>query len=173
MTLNPRVAVYTGAFDPVHHGHIDVIRRAARLFDRVFVGIGVNPEKTPFFTPDERVQLLKAVCEPFANVEVRAFEGLAVKFVRDLGAGIMVRGLRTLSDMEYEFNMSLANANLDPEIESVFLMALVEHSHFSSTLIRQIGILGGDLSSFLPPEIHAAVQARSRERLDLSYRDDR
>ena len=156
--LNPRVAVYTGTFDPVHLGHLDVIRRGSRLFDRLVVGVGVNPDKRPFFSSEERVDLAQRVVASLGNVEVRAFEGLAVKFVREVGAQVMLRGLRTLSDMEYEFNMSLTNHNLDPEIETVFLMAQVEHSHFSGTLIRQIGLFGGDLDPFLPPEVQAVVR---------------
>jgi pantetheine-phosphate adenylyltransferase len=164
MPLDPRAAVYTGSFDPVHLGHLDVIRRGARLYDRLVVGVGINPEKEPLFTPEERVELLQRVAGPFANVDVRAFRGLTVNFVREVGARVMLRGLRTLSDMEYEFDMSLTNQNLDPEIETVFVMAQVEHSHFSGTLIRQIGLFGGDLDMFLPPEVQAATRARLRER---------
>jgi pantetheine-phosphate adenylyltransferase len=164
MSLDSRVAVYTGTFDPVHLGHLDVIRRGSRLFDRLVIGVGINPEKEPFFTDEERVELLRRVVRSFANVEVRAFRGLAVRFVRELGAMVMLRGLRTLSDMEYEFHMSLTNQNLDDEIETVFLMAQVEHSHFSSTLIRQIGLLGGDLGPFVPPEVQEAIRSRALER---------
>src|SRR5205823_13705373 len=134
------------------------------LYDRLIVGVGVNPEKEPLFTPDERVDLLRTVAAPFGNVEVRAFHGLTIQFVRAAGARVMLRGLRTLSDMEYEFNMSLTNQNLDPDIETVFLMAKAAHSHFSGTLIRQIGLFGGDLDMFLPPEVQAATRARLRER---------
>ncbi|MFO0811151.1 MAG: pantetheine-phosphate adenylyltransferase [Gemmataceae bacterium] len=164
MPLNPRVAVYPGTFDPVHLGHMDMIRRGSRMFERLVVAVGVNPEKAPFFTATERVDLLERVAAPYGNVEVRAFDGLAVRFVREIGAMVMLRGLRTLSDMEYEFDMSLTNQNLDADIETVFLMAQVEHSHFSSTLIRQIGVFGGDLSPFLPPEVAVAVRNRVRER---------
>jgi pantetheine-phosphate adenylyltransferase len=164
MGLNPRIAVYTGTFDPVHVGHLDVMRRGSRLFDRLVIGVGVNPEKEPFFTDDERVELVRRVVRPFANVEVRAFRGLAVRFVREVGAAVMLRGLRTLSDMEYEFHMSLTNQNLDDQIETVFLMAQAAHSHFSSTLIRQIGLLGGDLGPFVPPEVQDAIRARAHER---------
>jgi pantetheine-phosphate adenylyltransferase len=161
-----RVAVYTGVFDPVHLGHLDVIRRGSKIFDRLVVGVGINPEKAPFFQLEERVQLVKRVVAPHANVEVRPFEGLAVRFVRGAGARIMLRGLRTLSDMEFEFSMSLTNLALDSEIETVFLMSKEEYSHISSTLIKQIATLQGDLTKFVPVEIKTALQARVRERQD-------
>lgn len=160
-TLNPRIAVYTGTFDPVHRGHMDVIDRASRLFDRVIVGVGINPEKKTYFDIDERVELIQAVTARHTNVDVLKFEGLAVRFVRGAGARIMVRGLRTLSDMEYEFTMSLMNLNLDPEIETVFLMAKEEFSHVSSSLLRQIAVFGGDLSKFLPEPVERALIQRA------------
>jgi pantetheine-phosphate adenylyltransferase len=156
----PQVAVYTGMFDPVHLGHVDVIRRGSRLFDRLVVGVGLNPEKSPFFTIEERVHLLQTVLKPFLNVEVKPFKGLAVRFVREVGARIMLRGLRTLSDMEYEFTMSLSNLSLDSEIETVFLMAKETYSHITSTLIRQIATFQGDLDKFVPPEVKAALLKR-------------
>jgi pantetheine-phosphate adenylyltransferase len=159
--LNPRIAVYTGTFDPVHRGHLDVIDRASRLFDRVIVGVGINPEKKTYFDIDERVALIQAVTTQHTNVDVLKFEGLAVRFVRGAGARIMVRGLRTLSDMEYEFTMSLMNLNLDPEIETVFLMAKEEFSHVSSSLLRQIAVFGGDLSKFLPEPVERALIQRA------------
>jgi pantetheine-phosphate adenylyltransferase len=155
--FSPRTAVYTGVFDPVHLGHVDVIRRGSRLFDRLVVGVGINPEKAPFFGLDERVDLVKKVIAPFSNVEVLPFNGLAVHFVQQVGAHVMFRGLRTLSDMEYEFSMSLTNRNLDPEIETVFLMANEEMSHISSTLIRQIAAFGGALDKFVPEEVKVAL----------------
>jgi len=163
-SLDQRVAVCTGTFDPVHLGHIDIIRRGSKLFDWLVVGVGDNPEKAPFFSAEERVALVKEVVKPFANVEVRAFDGLAVKFVRDLKARIMLRGLRTLSDMEYEFTMSLMNFNLDPDLETIFLMAREEYSHVSSTFLRQIASFGGDLNKFLPPVVKEALEKRIRER---------
>ena len=160
--LSPRTAVYTGTFDPVHLGHIDVIQRGSRLYDRLVVGVGINPDKTTLFGIEERVELLKAVTEEFGNVDVVPFTGLAVQFVRSVGAGIMLRGLRTLSDMEYEFTMSLMNLNLDPGIETVFLMAKEEFSHVSSSLLRQIAALGGDLSKFLPGPVKGPLVARAK-----------
>jgi pantetheine-phosphate adenylyltransferase len=158
--LDPRVAVYTGTFDPVHLGHLDIIDRGRRLFDRLIVGVGINPDKKTFFDIDERVRLIEGVTTEFDNVEVLKFDALAVRFVRDAGARIMLRGLRTLSDMEYEFTMSLMNRNLDSEIETVFLMAKEEFSHVSSSLLRQIGQLGGDLTKFLPDPVKAALIER-------------
>ena len=160
--LDPRIAVYTGTFDPVHRGHLDVIARGSRLFDKVIVGVGINPDKQTFFDIDERVRLIQAISTDYENVEVRKFDGLAVRFVRSVGARLMVRGLRTLSDMEYEFTMSLMNSNLDPEIETVFLMAKEEFSHVSSSLLRQIAQLGGDLTKFLPEPVKTALIERAR-----------
>jgi pantetheine-phosphate adenylyltransferase len=160
--LSPRVAVYTGTFDPVHLGHLDIIARGSKLFDRLVVGVGINPEKTTLFSIEERVKLLEEVAAPFGNVVVQAFTGLAVQFVRGLGAAVMLRGLRTLSDMEYEFTMSLMNLNLDPGVETVFLMAKEEFSHVSSSLLRQIAALGGDLSKFLPDPVKGPLVRRAR-----------
>ena len=163
-----RVAVYTGVFDPVHLGHLDIIARGSRIFDRLVVGVGINPEKTTFFTLEERVDLVRRVAAQFPNVEARPFTGLAVRYVREVGARIMLRGLRTTSDMEYEFTMSSTNLTLDSQIETVFLMAKENYSHVSGTLIRQIAMFGGDidrdLSKFVPPEVTEALRARLLER---------
>ena len=162
-TLSARVAVYTGTFDPVHYGHLDVIERGSRLFDKLIVGVGINPDKRTLFTIEERVQLIRDVCGAWGNVEVRSFDGLAVRFVRDSGARIMLRGLRTLSDMEYEFTMSLMNLAQDPQIETLFLMAKEEFSHVSSSLLRQIAALDGNLSKFLPEPVRTALAQRARK----------
>jgi len=161
--LSSRRAVYTGVFDPIHLGHLDIIERASRMVDELIVGVGINPDKETFFTLEERVELVRKVTTRFPNVSVRPFTELAVRFVREVGAMIMVRGLRSLSDMDYEFTMSLMNLNLDPQIETVFLMAKEEYSHVSSSLLRQIAMLGGDLSKFLPPEIREALVERANQ----------
>jgi pantetheine-phosphate adenylyltransferase len=163
--LSPRVAVYTGTFDPVHYGHLDIIQRGSRLYEKLVVGVGINPDKQTMFTIDERVGHIRTVVADLelGNVEVEKFEGLAVKFVRKTQARLMIRGLRTLSDMEYEFTMSLMNLHLDPEIETVFLMAKEQFSHVSSTLLRQIAAFGGDLSKFLPAPVRDALVARARK----------
>jgi len=150
-----RVAVYTGSFDPITLGHMNVIARSSRLVDRLIVGIGINVEKTALFTPEERLELVAQATEPLGNVEVRAFAGLAVQFVRECGARVMIRGVRPLTDIAAEFTMNMANRHLDPGIETVFLMADEEFAHVSSSLIKQITPLSNDemLSRFVPREI--------------------
>jgi pantetheine-phosphate adenylyltransferase len=153
---NPsRTAVFTGTFDPLTLGHLDVIRRGRQLFEHVVVAIGVNPNKAALFTIEERVELATRVVAPFPNVSVQAFGELAVQFVHRIGARVILRGLRTLTDMEYEFGMTLTNHRLDPNIETVFLMADAEYSHVSSTLIKQVAQFGGasSLSRFVPQEL--------------------
>lgn len=161
--LDQRIAVYTGTFDPIHNGHLDVIKRGSRLFDKLIVGVGINPDKSPIFPLEKRVALIAEVVAPFPNVEVQGFSDLAVTFVRQVGARVMLRGLRTTSDMESEFTMSLMNLNLDAEIETVFLMAKEPYSHLSSTMLRQIAKFGGGLDKFLPPEVRDALEERIRE----------
>jgi len=150
-----RIAVYTGSFDPVTLGHLNVIQRSSRLVDRLIVGIGVNIEKQSMFTPDERVDLVQRLTSSLPNVEVRAFAGLAVTFVSQCGARVMLRGVRSLGDIESEFTMTLANRKLNPDIETLYLMADDEFSHVSSSLIKQIAKLASDdeLARFVPREI--------------------
>src|SRR5262245_28881808 len=162
--LSNRIAIYPGVFDPIHFGHLDVIERGSRIFDRLVVGVGINPDKSPFFTQDERVELVNRVVKQYRNVKAKPFTGLAVSFVREVGAAVMLRGLRTTSDMESEFTMSLTNLALDAEIETVFLMAKEAYSHLSSSLIRQIATFRGALDKFLPPEVRPVLEARVRER---------
>lgn len=160
--LSGRHAVYVGSFDPLTLGHVDIIRRGAAVFDQVTVGIGINPDKRPLFTPDERLAMTRAVLQTLPNVAVRTFSGLAVEFLRDCGARVMLRGVRSLSDIEAEFTMALANRALDAEIETVFLMASERYSHISSSLIKQIAALGrrsaaDRLRDFIPLEVVAPL----------------
>ena len=157
-----RVAVYTGSFDPVTLGHLNVIERGCRLFARLIVGVGVNIDKPPLFSTDERVALLQRVVAHLPNVEVRHFEGLAVHFVRACGARVMLRGIRPLTDFAGEFTMMMANRKLDPTIETIFLMADSELAHVSSSLLKQITPLATDemLARFVPPAIIPDLRQR-------------
>jgi pantetheine-phosphate adenylyltransferase len=159
-----RVAVYTGSFDPITLGHLNVIERSSRLVDTLIVGIGVNIEKQSLFSPDERVELVQASTSHLDNVEVRQFSGLAVNFVRECGSRVMLRGVRSLGDIEAEFTMTLANRKLNPGIETVFLMADDQFSHVSSSLIKQIAALASDeeLARFVPQEVVSAIRVKIR-----------
>lgn len=165
--LNPaaRVAVYTGSFDPITLGHLNVVERGSRLFERLIVGIGVNIEKQPLFTPEERVEQVRRTTRHLGNVEVSSFSGMAVSFVRQCGARIILRAVRTLGDIEAEFTMTLANRQLDPGIETVFLMADDAFSHVSSSLIKQIASFAGDdeLARFVPREIISEIRGKMRD----------
>ena len=160
----PHRAVYTGSFDPITLGHLNVIERGSRLVDELIVGIGINIEKQPLFSVEERVDQVMRVTKSLGNVSVQQFDGLAVQFVRDCGARVIVRGVRSLSDMDTEFTMTLANRKLDPSIETVFLMADVEFSHVSSSLIKQITPMASDqeLARFVPavivPDLRKKIQ---------------
>ena len=159
---NSRLAVYTGSFDPITLGHLNVIERASRLVDRLIVGIGVNAGKDPLFTPDERVALVRRTTRHIENVEVQQFSGLAVHFVRECGARVMIRGVRPLTDLETEMTMMMANRQLDPGLETVVLLADKEFAHVSSSLIKQIAALAGDeeLARFVPPEVIAELRKK-------------
>ena len=160
--MDNRVAVYTGSFDPITLGHLNVIERGRRLVDQLIIGIGINVEKEELFSPEERLELVKRVTEKWDNVEVRVFRGLAVQFVRDCGARVMIRGVRPLTDIAAEFTMMMANRQLDEDVETVFLMADEEFSHISSTLIKQIAVMSSDkmLSRFIPEEIIPEVRQK-------------
>jgi pantetheine-phosphate adenylyltransferase len=158
--LNPRIAVYPGSFDPITLGHLNVMDRASRLFDRLVVGIGVNIEKQPMFDPRERVELVRGATTHLANVEIRVFQGLAVQFVKECGAKVMVRGVRPITDIAAEITMMMANRRLSPEIETLFMIADGELAHVSSSLIKQIaGLLDdNEMARFLPANVVRAVR---------------
>jgi len=163
------IAVYTGSFDPITLGHMNVIERCSRLVGRLVIGIGVNIDKQSLFSVDERIALVREATAELNNIEIRSFDGLAVDFVSDCRSRVMVRGVRSLSDMEAEFTMSLANRKLAPDIETVFLMAGEEYSHISSSLIKQIASLAGDdeLRRFVPDMVATALRERLREQDEL------
>ena len=157
-----KIAVYTGSFDPITLGHLNVIERSSRLVDRLVVGIGDNRDKRPLFEPAERVELVERVTKRLANVQVKIFSGLAVDFVKACGAKVMIRGVRPLTDIAAEFTMTMANRRLDDELETVFLMADGDYAHVSSSLIKQIAPLADDqqIAKFLPREIIPDLRAK-------------
>ena len=162
MNDQPRIAVYTGSFDPITLGHVNVIERSSRLVDRLIVGIGSNVEKSSLFSPEERMELVVAATAHLDNIEVRVFSGLAVAFVRECGARVMIRGVRPLTDIAAEFTMMMANRKLDPGLETVFLMADESFSHVSSSLLKQIAPLADDemLARFVPVAIIPTLRAK-------------
>jgi pantetheine-phosphate adenylyltransferase len=151
--MSERTAVYPGTFDPPTNGHLDVIRRAAKLFDKLIVAIAENPDKKPLFTIEERTKMIKELTENLPNVEVIAFNGLTVELCRQKNSSCIVRGIRTFSDYEYEFQMALTNRSLAPEIETIFIMPSEEFSFLSSSMVKQAVSLGGDLSQFIPQNV--------------------
>jgi pantetheine-phosphate adenylyltransferase len=160
--LSPRTAVYPGSFDPITLGHLNVMERASGLFDRLIVGVGINIEKQCMFTPEERVELIRGSTEHLANVEIRTFCRLAVEFVRECGAKVMVRGVRPITDIAAELTMMMANRRLAPDVETLFMIADGELAHVSSSLIKQIASVATDreLARFLPPRVVEAVRKR-------------
>jgi pantetheine-phosphate adenylyltransferase len=157
-----RVAVYPGSFDPITLGHLNVMERASKLFDRLIVGVGVNVEKQTMFSAEERLTLIREATGHLQNVEIRTFTGLAVTFVKQCGARIMVRGVRPITDIAAELTMMMANRRLAPDVETLFMIADGELAHVSSSLIKQIATVADDseLSRFLPPNVVRALRAR-------------
>ena len=160
--LSPRIAVYPGSFDPITLGHLNVMERASRLFDRLIVGIGINLEKQTMFMAEERQELICQATSHLKNIEIRVFWGLAVEFVKQCGALVMVRGVRPLTDIPAELTTMMANRRLAPEVETLFMIADGELAHVSSSLIKQIAPLAGDaeLARFLPRHVVDAVRAK-------------
>ncbi len=152
-----RFAIYPGSFDPMTNGHVDLIRRGCRIFDRVLVAVLHNPEKAPLFDADERIAMVRAIFRREPKVAVKAFSGLLVDFVRKEGAHVVVRGLRVMSDFEYEFQMALMNRRLDPGVETIFLTPKEELSYISSRLVKQVHQLGGDVSGLVPHLVRRAL----------------
>mgnify|MGYP000985317354 FL=1 len=160
MPANPRIAVYPGTFDPLTNGHIDLVERAAPLFDRLVVSVAENPVKGPSFTLDERIDLARQALAGIAGVEVVGYRVLLADFVRELGAGVILRGLRAVSDFEYEFQLASMNRHLIPEAETLFLTPAEQWSFISSSLVREVARFGGDVSGFVHPVVWAALQRR-------------
>jgi pantetheine-phosphate adenylyltransferase len=152
-----RAAIYPGTFDPITNGHVDLVARAARIFDRVIIAIAENKNKTPLFRLEERVQLAKDAVEGIAGVEVLGFDTLLVECANKCGAGVILRGLRAVSDFEFEFQLAGMNRHLCKELETMFLTPSEQYAFISSSVIREIASFGGDVSSFVPERVHAAL----------------
>ena len=157
---NGRLAIYPGSFDPLHNGHVDIMLRGAHLFERILIAVLVNAEKNPLFTDDERVDMIREVFREYPNVEVDTFEGLLVDYARRRRASAIVRGIRAVSDFEYEFQMALMNRHLEPTLETVFMMPAEQYTYLSSRLIKEVFSLGGEVRGLVP----ASVEARMLEK---------
>jgi len=155
------VAIYPGTFDPITNGHIDIATRAARLFDRIIIAVAINPVKKPFFNIDERIGLARQAVAHLANIEVKAFDGLTVDFAREVGARVMVRGLRMSADFEHEFEMAMMNRRLNPALELVCLMTSQEYQFLSSSLLKEVASLKGDISSLVPKHVADAIRIKA------------
>ena len=164
MSVATRTAVYPGTFDPITNGHVDLVQRAAPLFETLIVGIAASPSKGPALPLELRVELAREALADHPHVEVTGFDSLLAHFVRDVGAGVLLRGLRAVSDFEYEFQMASMNRHLIPEVETLFLTPAEQYGFISSSLVREISRLGGDVSGFVPAAVAAALEAQWRKR---------
>ncbi len=160
-----RHCIYPGTFDPITYGHLDVLSRAARLFERVTVAVAESAGKTPLFTPEERLEMIRASVTDLPNVSVTTFNGLLVEFCMAQKADAIIRGLRALSDFEFEFNMALMNRHLEPELETLFVMPNEQFSYTSSTLVKQVAAYGGDVGHFVPANVAEALKLAYRKQV--------
>lgn len=158
-----RVAIYPGTFDPITNGHLDIVERASQLFDRIIVAVSDNPHKDPLFSLDERRQLVEDTVAHLENVDVDVFEGLLVEYAKKKEASVLIRGLRAVSDFEYEFQMALMNRKLMPDLETVYLMPSEEYTYINSTIVKEVVRLGGKGDCFLPPGVATALKKKVKE----------
>lgn len=157
------VVLYPGSFDPVTNGHKDIIDRASRLFDKVIVSVVENPRKIPLFTVEERVGMLKVIAKNYDNVEVDSFRGLLINYAREKNVNIIVKGLRALSDFEYEFQMALVNRKLESRLETMFMMTNSRYSYLSSSIVKEVAQYGGDICDMVPTEVYGMIMKKIRE----------
>lgn len=157
-----RTAVYPGSFDPVTNGHLDIIRRAAKMVDKVIVAVIHNPNKSPLFSLEERMELLKKVTKDIDNVEVDCFTGLLVDYVKEKNVDVIVKGLRAVSDFEYEFQMALVNKKLNPKVETIFMMTSSEFSYLSSSIVKEVFRFNGDINELVPDVVIKAMKDKYR-----------
>ena len=158
-----RRAIYPGTFDPIHLGHVDIASRSAAIFDELIVAVYDRPAKNLLFTADERVDLARNALDDLPNVQVMAYGGLTIEFARQVDAQVIVRGLRVISDFEWEYQMALTNRELAPEIEFVCLMTRQEHAFLSSSIVKEVALLSGDVTGMTPPNVVAALEEKRRE----------
>jgi pantetheine-phosphate adenylyltransferase len=163
-THPPRIAIYPGSFDPLTNGHVDIIERGARIFDAIVVAILANVEKTPLFSESERVAIIREVFRAHPNVQVDTFNGLLVEYAQQKQASVLVRGLRAVSDFEYEFQMALMNRHLAPGLETVFMMPAEQYTYISSRLIKEVFTLGGEVTGLVPPIVEEQLRAKQKKR---------
>ncbi|MEX1139655.1 MAG: pantetheine-phosphate adenylyltransferase [Bacteroidota bacterium] len=159
-----KTAIYPGTFDPITNGHLDIVDRAVKLFDKVIVTIARNLEKKPMFTEEERLDMIREVVKPYKNVEVDSFDGLLVHYARTKKASAIVRGLRAISDFEFETQMALMNRKLDSEVETVFLMPNEKYTYLNSSIVREIARLQGDVTEFVPPVVRLSLERKLRAK---------
>ena len=160
------IAVYPGSFDPVTYGHLDIIKRSIRVFDKLVIGILLNSEKNPLFSMEERVEFLMEATKDMENVEVKSFSGLLVDFARENNADITVRGLRAVTDFEYELQIAQINNKLDSNLDTMFFTTSTEYAYLSSTIVREIASYHGDVSELVPPSVEQKLKQRFRERIE-------
>ncbi len=158
--MNSSLAIYPGSFDPVTNGHLDLIERGTKIFERLIVGVLRNTEKQPLFEVSERVEMLREVTRAFPSVEVDVFDGLLVDYARRRGAGVILRGIRAVSDYEYELQMALMNRKLEPQLETVFMMPALSYSYLSARLVREIAQFGGPLKGMVPEAVEQRLRAK-------------
>jgi pantetheine-phosphate adenylyltransferase len=161
-----RIAVFPGSFDPITNGHIDIINRGANIFDEIVVAVVENPGKTPLFSIGERVEMIEKIFADSKNIKVDSFSGLLIDYVRKLGASVVIRGLRVISDFEYEFQMALMNRRLAPDIETLFMMPNETYTYLSSRLVREIASFGGSVNGLVPPLVEERMRRRFKELKD-------
>jgi pantetheine-phosphate adenylyltransferase len=159
---NGRLAIFPGSFDPLTNGHVDIVLRSTQLFERVLIAVLVNPDKKPLFTAAERVETIREVFREYPNVEVDTFEGLLVEYARRRRASALVRGLRAVSDFEYEFQMALMNRHLEPTLETVFMMPAEQYTYLSSRLIKEVFSLGGEVRGLVPPVVEERMRKKQK-----------
>lgn len=159
-----KIAIYPGSFDPITNGHVDIVKRAAAVFDKVIVAVSINSQKVPLFSIEERIKLAESIFSCYENVEVATFTGLLAEYAKFVGAKTIIKGLRAVSDFEYEFQMAHMNKKINPDIETMFMMSNQKYSYLSSSIVKEVGKLGGDLKDLVPEQILDEIYKRLRRK---------